>query len=107
MNKLKTTVLILGLLIGLSSGAIAQQQQENQTQSQVESFQVTGECVMIPANETDSESPFMTCQYTRTQDSQMDGQSLFDQMMERMEQMMGGNQSMQGQGMNGQGMGGQ
>jgi uncharacterized protein HemX len=94
--------LVSGLILGLASTAVAQQQ-ENRTQNQAQSFQLTGECVMMPANQTTTESPFMTCQYTRSEaDSQMDSQSLFDRMMERMQQMMGGNQSMQGQGMGGQ-----
>lgn len=95
-------VLLSGVILGLGSTAVAQQQ-DNRTQNQAESFQVTGECVMMPVNQTSAESPFMTCQYTRSEaDSMMDTQSLFDRMMERMQQMMGGNQSMQGQGMGGQ-----
>lgn len=95
-------VLLSGLVLGLASMAAAQmepqQQPENDTQAQGEAFQVTGECMMMPSNQNESESPFMTCQYYRQGESQMDSQSLIDQMMQRMQQMMGENQSMPGMG---------
>lgn len=103
MNKLFVTVLIAGAILGLTSTAAAQQQQ-NQTQGQMQPFQVTGECIMASNTSQGSEAPFMTCQFERSQEGQMDSQSMMEQMMQRMREMMG--QGMQGQNQS-QGMGGQ
>lgn len=105
MDKTTLAVLLAGLVLGLSSTAVAQPQQQQQNQTQA--FQVDGECVVQPnmMNQTDAETPFMTCQYTRSQDSAQGAQSLMDQMMQRMGELMSSNQSMGGQGTNGQGQG--
>lgn len=96
MDNLKTAIILSALLLGLSSAAVAQQQDSNQTNQNVTHFQVNGECVVHPHAMNDTETPFMTCQYFR-ETGEMD-QSFLEQMRERMRRIFGGDQSMQGMG---------